>query len=145
MRDDDGMSDGSNEATALLHAAMTLTKTLGIRGVESSPSEVVLEMDWSPDLLTAGGLLHGGAVMALADAAGGLSAFMNLPEGAVGTSTIESKTNFIGGVKEGDTVRATSTPLHVGGSTVVIESTLTVGDRLVAKVTQTQTVLRPRS
>lgn len=139
------MDEEVDDNTALLHAAMTLTKTLGMRGIESAPERVVLDMDWSPDLLTAGGLLHGGAVMALADAAGGLSAFLNLPDGAVGTSTIESKTNFIGGVKEGDTVRATAAPLHVGGSTIVIESTLTVGERLVAKVTQTQTVLRPRS
>ena len=58
---------------------------------------VVLTLDWRPELCTSGGLLHGGAVMALADAAGGACAFFNLPEGATGTSTIESKTNFLGG------------------------------------------------
>lgn len=142
MRDDVGV-DNTRELTELLHVGMTLTKTLGMRAVENVPERVVIDMDWSPDRLTAGGLLHGGAIMALADAAGGLSAFMNLPDGAGGTSTIESKTNFIGGVKEGQTVRATSTPLHVGGSTIVVETTLTVEGRLVAKVTQTQTVLRP--
>jgi uncharacterized protein (TIGR00369 family) len=89
--------------------------------------------------------MHGGAVMALADAAGGLAAFLNLPEGAVGTSTIESKTNFLAGVQGGDTVRATSAPLHVGRMTIVIETTLTVGGCLVAKTTQTQTVLHPRA
>ena len=123
---------------------MTLTKTLGMRAVESGPERVVIELDWSPELLTAGGLLHGGAVMALADSAGGVAAFMNLPDGAVGTSTIESKTNFIGGVQEGDTLRATASPLHVGGMTIVIETVLAVDDRLVGKVTQTQTVLHPR-
>jgi len=138
------MTGDLDEATALLHAGMSLTKTLGMRAVESSPAHVVVELDWSPDLLTAGGLLHGGAVMALADSAGGLAAFLNLPDGAVGTSTIESKTNFISGVKEGDTLRATSTPLHVGGMTIVIETTLTVDDRLVGKTTQTQTVLHAR-
>lgn len=138
------MDGERDELTELLHVGMTLTKTLGMRAIENAPDRVVIDMDWSADLLTAGGLLHGGAIMALADAAGGLAAFMNLPEGAVGTSTIESKTNFIGGVQEGDTVQATSTPLHVGGSTIVIETTLTVGRRLVAKVTQTQTVLQPR-
>ncbi|WP_040496403.1 PaaI family thioesterase [Ilumatobacter nonamiensis] len=139
------MTEATNDATAFLHDSMSLTKTLGVRAVASASDRVVLELDWSPDLLTAGGLLHGGAVMALADSAGGLSAFLNLPDGAVGTSTIESKTNFIGGVKEGDTLRATSCPLHVGGMTIVVETTLTVGDRLVGKVTQTQTVLHPRS
>ncbi|MFK7916632.1 MAG: PaaI family thioesterase [Ilumatobacter sp.] len=135
--------DNTRELTELLHVGMTLTKTLGMRAVENAPERVVIDMDGSPDRVTAGGLRHGGAIMALADAAGGLSAFMNLPDGSGGTSTIESKTNFIGGVKEGQTVRATSTPLHVGGSTIVVETTLTVEGRLVAKVTQTQTVLRP--
>ncbi|MFK8023916.1 MAG: PaaI family thioesterase [Ilumatobacter sp.] len=140
------MSDAApRQPTEILHEGMSLTRTLGMRAVEASIERVVIDMDWSPDLLTAGDLLHGGAVMALADSAGGLAAFMNLPEGALGTSTIESKTNFIGGVKQGQTVRATATPLHVGGSTIVIETELRVGERLVAKVTQTQTVLRPRT
>jgi len=134
-----------DEATSFLHDSMSMTRTLRMRSIESAPERVVIELDWAPDLLTAGGLLHGGAVMALADSAGGLCAFLNLPSGAVGTSTIESKTNFIGGVTEGDTLRATTTPLHVGGMTIVVETTLTVGERLVGKVTQTQTVLHPRA
>ena len=137
--------DASLDPTEILHAGMSLTRTLAMRAVEASIERVVIDMDWSPDLLTAGDLLHGGAVMALADSAGGLAAFMNLPDGALGTSTIESKTNFIGGVKQGQTVRATAMPLHIGGSTIVIETELRVGERLGAKVTQTQTVLRPRS
>lgn len=68
---------------------------------------------------------------------------MHLPDGAVGTSTIESKTNFLGAVKKG-TVTATATPLHVGSTTIVIETELVNEGRLVGKVTQTQTVLRPR-
>ncbi|MGA9277499.1 PaaI family thioesterase [Ilumatobacter sp.] len=139
------MSRDVDEATEFLHESMSLTRTLGMRSIEAAPGRVVIDLDWSPDLLTAGGLLHGGAVMALADSAGGLSAFLNLPTGAAGTSTIESKTNFLGGVKEGDTLRATSTPLHVGSMTIVVETVLTVGDRLVGKVTQTQAVLHPRA
>lgn len=82
--------------------------------------------------------------MALADSAGGAAAFANLPEGASGTSTIESKTNFLGAVREG-TVTATAKPLHVGGSTIVIETEIrNKAGKLVGKVTQTQTVLRPR-
>lgn len=133
-----------SDVTDLLHSSMSLTKTLGIRGVEATAERVVVELDWSADLLTSGGLLHGGAVMAVADTAGGTCAFLNLPEGAVGTSTIESKTNFLGGTKEGDTLRATAVPLHVGGSTIVVETVLRVGDRLVGKTIQTQSVLRPR-
>lgn len=145
MCDDRAMTLDIDEATSFLHDSMSMTRTLRMRSIESAPERVVIELDWAPDLLTAGGLLHGGAVMALADSAGGLCAFLNLPSGAVGTSTIESKTNFIGGVTEGDTLRATTTPLHVGGMTIVVETTLTVGERLVGKVTQTQTVLHPRA
>ncbi len=81
--------------------------------------------------------------MALADSAGGACAFANLPAGATGTSTIESKTNFLGAVREG-VVSATARPLHVGGSTIVVETEVHHGERLVAKTTQTQAVLRPR-
>ena len=83
--------------------------------------------------------------MALADSAGGTCAFLNLPEGAAGTSTIESKTNFLGAVREGSTVVASSRPLHVGRTTMVIETEVRAGDKLVAKVTQTQTVLQPKA
>ena len=86
--------------------------------------------------------MHGGAVMALADAAGGYCVFANLPEGASGTATIESKTNMLRAVRSG-TVRATSTVLHAGGTTIVIETeTRDEEGRLVAKTTQTQAVLR---
>ena len=82
--------------------------------------------------------------MATADAAGGACAFLNLPDGAIGTSTIESKTNFLGAVREGSTLTATATPLHVGRTTIVIETELRVDTgKLVGKTTQTQTVLRP--
>src|SRR3954447_9094053 len=123
---------------------MPLCATLGMRVVDAQPVAVVLELDWSASLCTTAGLLHGGAVMALADSGGGVCAFLNLPRGAT-TSTIESKTNFLGAIKDG-TVTATSRPLHVGGSTIVVETEVRRADgRLVAKVTQTQAVLQPRS
>ncbi|WP_153505040.1 PaaI family thioesterase [Cumulibacter manganitolerans] len=131
------------KATEYIRSQMPLCGTLGMRAIELSPAKVVLEMDWAAELCTANGLLHGGALMALADASGGACAAANLPEGAVGTSTIESKTNFLGAVK-GGTVAATTTPLHVGGSTIVVETELRCGEKLVGKTTQTQTVLRPR-
>lgn len=134
----------SDELTATLNGMMPLGTLLGITAHRMDPDETVLSMPWRADLCTTGGLLHGGAIMALADSAGGACAFANLPEDAVGTSTIESKTNFLGGVREG-TVTATARPLHVGSTTIVVETELRRDDdRLVAKVTQTQTVLRPR-
>jgi 1,4-dihydroxy-2-naphthoyl-CoA hydrolase len=134
----------ADEATEFLHRSMSLCATLGMRAEVFSPEEVTLVLDWSADLLTSGEALHGGALMALADSAGGACAYLNLPEGASGTSTIESKTNFLGGVRNG-TVRATSRPLHRGSTTIVVETELHAGDKLVAKTTQTQAVLRPRT
>lgn len=133
----------STDATSFIRSAMPLCDTLGISAMAMTPERVELTMDWTDALCTSGGLLHGGALMALADSAGGASAFLNLPEGATGTSTIESKTNFLGGVTEG-TVVATATPLHVGSTTIVVETEIRHEQRLVAKVTQTQAVLRPR-
>lgn len=128
--------------TPALHRSMPLCELLDMRVVAADPSAVVLALDWSPALCTTAGLLHGGAVMALADSAGGVCAFLNLPEGA-GTSTIESKTNFLGAVRDGE-ITATARPLHVGGSTIVVETEVRRADgRLVGKVTQTQVVLKP--
>ena len=127
--------------TALLHASMPLCATLGMRVDTADADLVQLSLDWSPELCTTAGLLHGGVVMALADSAGGACAFLNLPQGA-GTSTIESKTNFLGAIKDG-TVTASARPLHVGGSTIVVETEIRRADgKLVGKVTQTQAVLR---
>ena len=123
---------------------MPLAGTLGIRTHTYTAETVVLSMEWRPSLCTAGGLLHGGVIMALADSAGAACAFLNLPEGASGTTTIESKTNFVGSVRRGR-VDAISTILHRGGTTIVVETAVRdESGKLVAKVTQTQLVLRPR-
>jgi 1,4-dihydroxy-2-naphthoyl-CoA hydrolase len=130
------------EATALLREAMPLCANLGIRAEEYTADYVVLSMAWSPSLCTSNGVLHGGAIMALADSGGGACALLNLPPDASGTATIESKTNFLGAVRTGS-VTATSTPLHRGGATIVIETSVRDDKgKLVAKVTQTQMVLR---
>jgi uncharacterized protein (TIGR00369 family) len=126
--------------------AGTLSTLLGLRFVEVGPDRVVAELDIRDEVRTVGGALHGGALMALADSAGAACAFLNLPEGASGTSTIESKTNFLGAVREGATVTATASPLHCGSTTIVVETELRTGaGKLVAKTTQTQAVLRPRA
>jgi uncharacterized protein (TIGR00369 family) len=117
--------------------------TLGVTASRFDAEGVVLHLPWRADLCTSGNRLHGGIQMAVADAAGAACAFANLPDGAIGTSTIESKTNFLRAVTNGDVV-ATARPLHVGSTTVVVEVELVNDDRLVAKVTQTQIVLWPR-
>lgn len=124
-----------------LNDVMPFTRTIGATFSLSTPSEVRARIDWSDSVCTAGGLLHGGAVMALADSAGASCAFLNLPDGALGTTTIESKTNFLRGVHDGY-VEATSRPLHVGRTVIVVETDVRdANDRLVARVLQTQLVL----
>lgn len=130
------------DLTATVNAQMPLGTTLGIR-TSGGPEEVEAALDWAPELCTAGGVLHGGVLMALADSVGAVCAFLNLPEGATGTTTIESKTNFFSAVR-GGVVRARSRPLHRGRTTIVVETdVLDDADRLVARTTQTQAVLRP--
>jgi 1,4-dihydroxy-2-naphthoyl-CoA hydrolase len=123
---------------------MPFCATLGARADKYTSEEVALSLEWAAGLCTAGGILHGGVIMALADSAGAACALLNLPKDASGTATIESKTNFLGAVRSG-TVTATATPLHTGGTTIVVETSVHDGaGRMVAKVTQTQMVLRPR-
>jgi uncharacterized protein (TIGR00369 family) len=132
------------KATAAVRELMPLAVTLGIRVDAYAADEVVMSLDWAPALCTANGVLHGGVIMALADSAGAACALLNLPEGASGTTTVESKTNFMGAVRSGS-VSARATPLHRGGTTVVIETVARDEHaRLIAKVTQTQLLLRPR-
>jgi uncharacterized protein (TIGR00369 family) len=114
---------------------------LGIEWIAAGPDEVIARLAWDESRCTAGGVLHGGALMGLADSAGGLLAFLNLPEGAAGTATLESKTNFFAPVRSGH-VHATARALHKGKRTIVVDTDLRDDDgRLVARVTQTQAVL----
>jgi uncharacterized protein (TIGR00369 family) len=127
-----------------ISAAMPFGPLLGIEFVAAEPDEVLARLDWHESRCTAGGVLHGGAIMGLADSAGGLLAFLNLPVGAQGTATIESKTNFFGAVRRGH-VEARSRPLHKGRTTIVVETDVHDADgRHVARVTQTQAILAPR-
>lgn len=120
---------------------MPLAELMGIAFTEAEPNRVVATMVVREDLCTIGHTIHGGAVMALADAVGAAATVINLPPEAKGTTTLESKTNFIGGAKAGSTVTATATPVHVGRRTQVWQTRLEADGRLVAVVTQTQLVL----
>ncbi len=112
--------------------------TLGMELLGASPECVRGRLAWTHELTTAREVMHGGAIMALADTCGGVCAFLNLPEGAQGTATIESKTNFFRAVR-GGSVTATTRPLHRGRTSIVLETELAREDgQLAAKVTQTQ-------
>src|SRR3954465_13633667 len=99
--------------TAGLHALVPLAATLRLRVAAAAPEHVTLELDHRADLCTAGGVLHGGAIMAVADTAGALCAYLNLPEGATGTTTVESKTNLPAAVR-GGTLTAAPPPPPLG-------------------------------
>jgi 1,4-dihydroxy-2-naphthoyl-CoA hydrolase len=118
-----------------------LARLLGIEIVEATKARVVGRLLVRPDICTTWDTLHGGAIMAFADTLGATGAYLNLPPGA-GTTTMESKTNFIGGAKAGTVVTAESLPIHIGNRTSVWQTRITREDgKLVAVVTQTQMVL----
>jgi 1,4-dihydroxy-2-naphthoyl-CoA hydrolase len=117
---------------------------LGIELDEATPEAVRGRLGWAPERCTAGGVMHGGALMALADSLGGICAFLNLPEGAQ-TTTVTSTTTFTRAVRDGE-VTAVARPLHAGRTVIVVQTDLRDGEGgLVAQVTQTQAVLPARS
>ena len=113
----------------------------GLTLVQAEPDRVVATLRVRPDLCTAGGILHGGAIMAFADTLGAVATVLNIPESA-GTATIESKTNFFRPAPVETTVTGTTTPLNKGRRTQTWETRVTSAEgKLVAVVTQTQMVL----
>ena len=120
---------------------LPFAELLGIEVVSATPEEIVAEMIVREDLCTQPAVLHGGAVMAFADTLGALGTIVNLPQGA-GTTTIESKTNFIASAPAGSRVVGVAVPVHRGRRTMVWQTRISTAEgRLVALVTQTQLVL----
>lgn len=114
---------------------------LGLEVTHLSPERVTAELPVREHLSNRFGVMHGGALLALADNLGGTATVANLPDGAR-TTTIESKTNFFAAIRVGDVARAECTPLHRGRTTMVWQTRITRGDgRLCALVTQTQLVM----
>jgi uncharacterized protein (TIGR00369 family) len=117
---------------------------LGVRLLEAREDYVKAELLVREDLCTLPGRMHGGAMMAFADQLGAVGTVLNLPPGC-GTTTIESKTNFIGGAASGVKIVGECTPIHRGKQTMVWQTRLTLPDgKLLAVVTQTQLVLQPK-
>jgi 1,4-dihydroxy-2-naphthoyl-CoA hydrolase len=127
--------------TEQVRTAMPFADTLGLELLSASADEVRARVAWEERLTTAAGILHGGVLMGVADTVGAFCAYLNLPDGASATATIESKTNFFAAVRSG-VVEARSHPLHRGSRTIVVETDLfDEGGKHVARVTQTQAVL----
>lgn len=121
--------------------ATPLAKLLGIKIVELAPDRVTAALEVRPELCTLPTGLHGGAFMAFADNTAAVATMFNLPEGASGTTTIESKTNFLGSGAVGATLHAIAEPLHKGRRTQVWQTRVLNGERLLAVITQTQLIL----
>lgn len=114
---------------------------LGIRFIEVTPLRVVASMEARPEFSNNAGILHGGAMMAFADTLGAVATIVNLPKGAR-TTTIESKTNFLGAIPTGARIIGECTPLHRGRTTMVWQTQVkSESGKLCAVVTQTQMVL----
>ena len=128
--------------TEIVQSTMPLCANFGITATEFTSDRVVLHLDWQAGLCTGAGVLHGGALMALADSAGGVCAFLNLPDGATGTATISSSTSFLRPVRDGF-AEAISRPLNVGRTVIAVETDVVdASGRPVARVVQSQAVLR---
>ncbi len=131
------------QLTETMRAAMPFAGALEIEGLSATDGVVVARLAWAPEHCTAGGVLHGGALMTLADAAAATCAFLALPVDATGTTTIESKTNFLRAVRSG-WVTASAELVHTGRTTIVVQTDLRDDEgQLVARTLQTQAVLRP--
>lgn len=121
---------------------MPFAKMLGVDIEEATKEKIRGRLVVRDDLCTTGGILHGGAIMSFADSLGAIGAFLTLPDGAKGTTTIESKTNFLGAAPLGKTIIGETTPIKTGRTLSVWQTRITLeGGRDVALVTQTQLVL----
>jgi uncharacterized protein (TIGR00369 family) len=124
-------------------SAQPFARLIGLEVIKAEKARIVARLTVREELCTAGHILHGGAYMAFADTLGAIGASLNLRPGQ-GTTTLESKTNFLGGVRVGETITAETTPLHVGRRSSVWQTRITNADgRLLGVVTQTQMVLEP--
>jgi len=135
------MSDMKDAMNDMANKQPPFAEFLGIKITHVSAERVTAELVVRPDLNNRFGIMHGGAIMALADNLGGTATSANLKDGQ-STTTIESKTNFFAAIPIGDVAKAECTPLHRGRTTMVWQTRITRNDgRLCALVTQTQLVL----
>lgn len=143
VAEDGALPDEDPALTALVRKEMPYAAALGLRMVTMAEERTVALADWTPERTTSGAVAHGGFLMACADAVGAIAAYRNLPAGALGTTTIESKTNFFRPVR-GGTVLLRATPVHLGSTTAVVQTdVLDERGQLVSRTTQTQLVLVP--
>ena len=129
----------STDPLQAMVASMPFATLIGLRVVEASKDKIVGEVTVEADKCTAGGIAHGGFLMTLADCVGAVAAFLNLPEGAKGTTTTESKTNLIAAAPTGTVLRATALPISIGRRLQVWQTRVeTPEGKLISLTSQTQ-------
>ena len=132
---------GRSEQDRIAFDQPAFAQLLGFRLISADPDAVLGELSVTQDMANRNGVMHGGAIMAMADNMGGTATMINLPEGKT-TTTLESKTNFLRAIRIGDVASARCVPLHKGRTTMVWQTTITRGDgKTAAIVTQTQLVI----
>lgn len=135
------MQDKNDRMRAIAEMQPDYARHLGSELISATPERVEFHMKVTQVLANRNGVLHGGAIMGLADNTGGTGTFMHLPEGKT-TTTLESKTNFLRPIRLGDTARAVAVPLHLGRTTHIWQTTITRDDgKVAAIVTQTQMII----
>jgi uncharacterized protein (TIGR00369 family) len=140
----DSAAPQTPEALSAIIETLPFARHLGFELIECVPSRVVLEVLLKPEHCTLGGTAHGGFLMTFADVAGAFGGHITLPKGAVGTTTMESKTNMMGKAPAGIRLRAISTPVHTGSKTSVWQTRVeTEHGKLISLTTQTQFALFP--
>lgn len=130
--------------TAELRRLMPFAEVLDLEVDRAGPAGVWARGRWDAQRCTAGGVLHGGVLMASADSIAALCAQLNLPDGATGSTTVEAGTHFFAAVREGS-FTVVAEPVHAGRSTVVVQTDIRTGERLASRSVQTQAALWPRS
>ena len=121
---------------------LPFAESLGIEFTSAAPDKVEARMAVKPEFCTRGAMAHGGAIMSFADTLGGVASFVGLPAEAKGTTTLESKTNFIAGAAVGSTLIGRCALIHRGRRTQVWQTRVeTAEGKLIALTTQTQMTL----
>ena len=116
---------------------------LGIEFTVVDDDEVRARMAVKKALLAWNGFLHGGSVVTLADTACGFGTVNSLPVDAIGFTTLELKSNFLGTARDGF-VECVATPVHKGRTTQVWDASVNIegADKIIARFRCTQLILR---
>ena len=119
---------------------------LGLEVLEARQGYLRSQVEVAQKHMAPNGFMHAASVIALLDSAAGYGCRISLPEGGVGFTTIELKSNFLGTAKVGEAVLCEARLVHGGRMTQVWDATAThaAGGKAIALFRCTQMILYPR-